>query len=173
MSKFVEFMAYIMVSTIPVLLTHLLKKKHRKSIELMKNKEDNYYYHSIFFNMDNFDCREHVRVKGECSERCSYAQLKTLVNFVASAKISISFCMYMLTIKELNLQLLIAHQRGVKVRLITDKVMAQTRAVQENLQRLSLNGEFNFITINDNNYWDFIDNNLQAFHTKFKILKMT
>lgn len=130
---------FITFCALPLALHYFLKRRYKKLIENLKD-EDNYYHQCIFINMRNFGCKQHLVNKNECSDYCSYSQLKTLINFISSAKLSICLCMYTLTLKQINIELVKAHKRGVNLRIITDQVMLKTDAANFNFSILKEKG---------------------------------
>ncbi|KAG5897143.1 hypothetical protein JTB14_020872 [Gonioctena quinquepunctata] len=138
MNKFLNTLLIITFSSIPILLNVILKKKFKNSLK--PKDEDDFYHQIIFVDMNNFNCRQHLLDRKECGEKCSFAYQKTLQNFISSAKVSICLCVYMLTLKHLNYELIQAHKRGVSVRIITDRVMLQTKPAQINFKKLTENG---------------------------------
>ncbi|CAG9819381.1 unnamed protein product [Phaedon cochleariae] len=135
MIKSIPSIIFLSVS-LPLLLSYIFKKKYKKMINPQVIREEKYYHQVIFVNMENFQCRQHLLDKKECGEKCSYAYQKTLQNFIRSAQISICMSVYMLTLKHLNYELIQAHNRGVIVRVITDRVMLQVDPSQINFSRL-------------------------------------
>lgn len=124
----------------PFVLQYILQKRQQKQLQSLKEINNRSYYECIFIDYKNFGCRPHLINREECKPHCAYSYLKRLLHFLASAKTSISMCMYMLTLKQVTAELVNAHKRGVSVRLITDKGMSKTVAQQSNLAYLRKNG---------------------------------
>nr|CAI5858747.1 unnamed protein product [Callosobruchus analis] len=117
---------------VPLIINLILHKRYQRLRKALKCREK-FYYNVIFMDMRNFDCKQHLIHRKECGNSCSYVQLQKLLHFVASAKISICVCMYMLTLKQFSHELIKAHKRGIKIRIILDLVMSKTEASQFNI----------------------------------------
>lgn len=124
----------------PLVLHYILEKREQKRLQSLKEINNQSYYECIFVDYKNFGCRSHLINKEECGPHCAFSYLERLLHFLASAKTSISMCMYMLTLKQVATELVNAHKRGVTVRLITDKGMSKTVSQQSNLAYLRKNG---------------------------------
>ncbi|KAJ8978224.1 hypothetical protein NQ317_016375 [Molorchus minor] len=135
MNNFIQTMILITLSSVPLMVSYLLKRRHKKSMQQLET-EDEYYHQSLFINMKNFSCKQHLIDRKECGDYCSYTHLETLLKFISSAKISICLCMYTFTLKQINMELIRAHKNGIKIRIITDRVMAQTDISKFNISKL-------------------------------------
>lgn len=120
----------VSLSALPIIITYFIKQRHRKRLktilQFIKKREDAFYYHCIFFSVnENASCKQHVFDGVDCGETCSYSHLQTVLKFIASAQYSISMCMYHMTLRQITDELINARDRGVRVRLITDNVTSQ------------------------------------------------
>lgn len=135
------------ITVLPLLLKYLLNRRYRKLLQLIEAQDEaDCYYQCIFINMDHFSCRPHLLERVVCGPNCSYGHEKRLLSFIVSAQKSICLCMYIMSLKQVNYELIRAHRRGVNVRLITDKGMLRTDVMQNNVRYLQQNGE-NFILL--------------------------
>ncbi|KAJ8957560.1 hypothetical protein NQ318_020600 [Aromia moschata] len=132
MNKLLQPVIFIALSSLPLIINYFLKRRYRKLIEELKIADE--YYHQ------NFNCKQHLIDRTECSENCSYAHQETLVKFISSAKTSINLCMYTFSLKYVNLELMKAHKNGINIRVITDKVMLKTDVVKFNISKLKEKG---------------------------------
>ncbi|XP_050301474.1 mitochondrial cardiolipin hydrolase-like [Anthonomus grandis grandis] len=140
MTKKLAISLLITITTIPLILRYFLKRKYEKLARQLYQKDDTSYYECIFFDYKNFRCKPHLINKEECGDNCSYTRLRRLLHYIGSAKKSISMCMYMLTLQQVCSELVKASERGVTVRLITDKIMVKTSAAGSNIQYLQKHG---------------------------------
>ncbi|XP_072397518.1 mitochondrial cardiolipin hydrolase [Diabrotica undecimpunctata] len=141
MNKFLCLFISVSSITLPILLTYVIKRRYRRKIQLLVEKDNNYYYQLLAIDMKNFNCRQHLyETKVECGEWCSLAYLKTIQKFISSAKSSICLCVLMLTLSSVVKQLVDAQKRGVTVRIIIDKVMLNTKAVKCNFEHMKQQG---------------------------------
>lgn len=119
------------VTVIPYVIGQFLgccHKRRMKRMDLeaaMEKEKDPNYYHCIFINPENFNCRDHIIENESCGETCSAAYLQKILHLLRSAKLSISMCMYHLTLKQVSQELINARRRGVLVRIITDTATFQ------------------------------------------------
>lgn len=151
MNKIILPTIIVTVTGLPFLLKYLLKQKYKKILESLEDQdENNCYYQCIFINMDNFYCRPHVLEKKDCSPSCSHEYEKTILSFIISAQKSICLCMYMMSLKQVNYELIKAHKRGIKVRLITDRVMLRTDVMQIHSKHRQLHGEYIILNFHPN-----------------------
>lgn len=58
-----------------------------------------------------------------------------MVRYLQDAKESLDVCIYLVTVRELSSQIIKAHRRGLKVRVITDEDMAHGSGSQISLFR--------------------------------------
>ncbi|CAH1963003.1 unnamed protein product [Acanthoscelides obtectus] len=123
---------------VPLIINLILHRRYRRLKKALKCQEK-FYYNVIFINMRNVDCKQHLISRKECGNSCSYVQLQKILHFVSSAKVSICVCMYMLTLKQFSQELIKAHKRGVKIRVILDLIMANADAAQYNISKFIQN----------------------------------
>lgn len=109
-------LALISLTFIPVILEYY-SSKCRKEIT-------NYTSCCLFVTPANIECRQHIFKNISCGNRCSNTYILKIVEFIESAKHSISLCMYLLTLRQIGEALCEAHKKGVIVRYITDAEMA-------------------------------------------------
>lgn len=132
----------------PIILRYLVKKRYKQLVIDLKNlPKETTYYECMFFDYKNFQCKPHFVNKQECGNICSYTRLKRLLRYIDTAKKSISICMYVMTLKQINDQLISAAKRGVLVRLIIDRVNSKNPHVKLNLDHLSANGTWQNLAI--------------------------
>ncbi|XP_018576423.1 mitochondrial cardiolipin hydrolase-like [Anoplophora glabripennis] len=131
---------FITFCALPIALHYFINRKYKKLLANLNLKDEDYYHQCLFIDMKNFKCKQHLINKDECCDHCSYNHLKTLINFISSAKLSICLCMYTLTLKQINVELIKAHKRGVNLRIITDQVMLRTETAKFNFAKLKDNG---------------------------------
>ncbi|CAH0548034.1 unnamed protein product [Brassicogethes aeneus] len=115
------------ITILPVIVERILKQNHKKKLIELKSEKNDYYHEIVFINMKNFDCRLHLIKRYECGDFCSAVHYKRFKNFMLSAKKSISICMYMMTFEEIAELLIRAHIRGIKVRVLMDLIMSETK----------------------------------------------
>lgn len=90
----------------------------------------------LFFPDDKMPCR----YGGNCRrQRCEYAHNRTsltrLLGYLNSAKRTLDVCVFTITCNEIADALEAAHQRGVKVRIISDN--EQKRTLGSDVERLA------------------------------------
>lgn len=130
----------ISISSVSILIIYIIKRKYKKTLNQFT--EDGKFYHQLIsVDMKNFNCKPHLFEDNLCNKWCSLSYKKTLQKFISSANLSICLCVYMLTLQSLNYELLMAHKRGVIIRVITDKGMIQTKPVKAHLKKLKENGK--------------------------------
>lgn len=147
MARVVIGALWVVVTTLPFVLRYFLKQKYENLNKKLQNQEDESYYQCIFFGSRNFRCKSHFLEKSDCGEFCSYTQFQRLLHYIASAKKSVSLCMYILTLKEVQTALIQLSRKGVKVRIITDKVMSKTKVAQDLFAGLKKSGKSLLIII--------------------------
>lgn len=109
---------------VPLFLKFLIKLKYKRPKQNLENNINSYFYHVLNRNHRNFNCVNHsLKETIECSDSCAILEINRLVSFISSAKNSISLCMYITTLKSVHEALIKAHERGVRVRMISDKIM--------------------------------------------------
>ncbi|XP_050515894.1 mitochondrial cardiolipin hydrolase-like isoform X1 [Diabrotica virgifera virgifera] len=141
MNKFLCIFISVSSITLPILLTYVVKRRYRRKIQLLLEKDNNCYYQLLAVDMRNFNCRQHLYdTKVECGEQCSLAYYRTIQNFISSAKSSICLCVLMLTLSSVVRQLVDAKKRGMTVRIIIDKVMLDTKVVKSNFTYMAQQG---------------------------------
>ncbi|KAF7283744.1 mitochondrial cardiolipin hydrolase zuc [Rhynchophorus ferrugineus] len=140
MSKVVLGALWVVLTTLPFFLRYVIKQKYEKLRKALQDQEDDSYYQCLFFGPKNFSCKSHFYDKKECGEFCSFTQFERLIHYIVSAKKSVSLCMYILTLKQVQTSLIQLNRKGIKVRIITDKVMHQTKVAQELFAGLKENG---------------------------------
>nr|XP_034180799.1 mitochondrial cardiolipin hydrolase [Osmia lignaria] len=85
----------------------------------------------MFFTKDSSLCRAHATSEEVCPKNnCPVRYFRNLENYINQAKESLDICMYMLTSQFLSTAIVNARKRGVIVRMILDKNMAQNDATQ-------------------------------------------
>lgn len=129
----------ICITIAPLLLQLFMKWMFKKKLQQLQDEDsDSDYYHQCkFITMKQFNCRAHLLKEQECSEYCSSIYEKTILSFISSAKMSICLCMYMVSLKKICFAMIKASKRGVKIRVITDKIMLKTDVMQINFERLA------------------------------------
>ncbi|XP_030751481.1 mitochondrial cardiolipin hydrolase-like isoform X2 [Sitophilus oryzae] len=140
MSKIIFVTFLTIFTSIPLFLRYLCMKKYERLKAKLREQEDESYYECIFFGPTNFSCRPHLIGKQDCGDYCSYTYLQRLIHYLNSAKSSISMCMYTLTLNQIAAILVTASQRGVRVRLITDKTMSKSTVSKDIFGGLKKNG---------------------------------
>ncbi|KAL1516653.1 hypothetical protein ABEB36_000536 [Hypothenemus hampei] len=140
MSNIIAVSLSLTLTVIPIFLRYFVKKHYEKLLKDLDQPDNNCYYECVFIDYKNFYCKPHLINRQECGDHCSYTQLKRLLHYITSAKKSVSMCMYTLTLRQVTEELVKVSQKGVTVRLITDKVMAKTTPVQSNLNHLAKYG---------------------------------
>ncbi|KAF5269997.1 hypothetical protein FQR65_LT05796 [Abscondita terminalis] len=102
-----KIFAYLTISITPLVLIYYVRKKYKKKLATLDN-------------VDNSNV--------PCGNSCSFYDLQFILRYIDNAQHSISLCMYLLTSHEIQNSLIRLHNKGVKVRYITDAVMAQNPA---------------------------------------------
>lgn len=104
------------LTVIPFLIKYFYKQKIKKKS----------YYEAIFPRYEYHKCREHVnkRNKIKCNDlNCPRKFLDKILDFISSAKASVSICCNHITLQEVKEVLVKMHKQGIQVRIITDKEM--------------------------------------------------
>lgn len=125
-----------------IVLKFLFKWRYKNVFKILQKEETNcqYYHQCKFINMKQFNCRAHLIGSSDCCEECSVIYEKEITSFIASAKLSICICMYIISLKDIIFTIIEASKKGVKVRVITDSVMLKTDVMQKNFGRLEKYG---------------------------------
>lgn len=140
------FLPIICITFTTIVLKYLIKLRHKKRHKILEEDLNAQYYHQCnFINMKQFNCRPHLLEVKECGDFCSLVYEKEIRSLIASAKISVCICMYIISLKEVIFALIRASRRGVEVRVITDKVMLKTDVMQRNFAKLKNLGKFHFL----------------------------
>lgn len=109
----------------PLILTYLYSKKYKALLkELQYKVEDKSCVRVLATKLEGEDCYKHIRNRTVCGDRCAYKHILLVVSRIDLARHSVSLCMYIVTCGEIYEALLRAHQRGVRVRVVTDAAMA-------------------------------------------------
>ncbi|KRT78710.1 hypothetical protein AMK59_6403, partial [Oryctes borbonicus] len=97
------------------------------------------WYKFIFITQENFGCLEHLRQEVSCGDKCSHNYLQTIKEHLHSAKVSISLCIYHITLDSIFEELTDAHSRNIIVRIITDREMNyHSASITEKLKKLGI-----------------------------------
>lgn len=133
--KLYLFFSLICAAALPISIRYFHKRKYKRKLRELEEsvKKKDYYYDIINTNYNNFNCREHIYNQTFCSPTCAAAEINRLEKFVSSAKKSISLCMYIQTLKQVQNALVKAHRRGLQVRLISDITMLKERQSKSHL----------------------------------------
>ncbi|KAK5642268.1 hypothetical protein RI129_008435 [Pyrocoelia pectoralis] len=111
-----------------LILRNLRQKRY--SVRLRCKVKDKYKYVPLFFTINNRNCKVHIYKHLPCKVTCSYYGLQHILEFIKRARYTLNLCMCMLTSNEIQDALVDAHNKGVKVRFIADKMMAENRATR-------------------------------------------
>lgn len=111
-----------------LILKNLVRKRH--TVLLRCKVSDKYTYIPLFFTIRNRNCKVHIYKRLPCEVTCSYYGLQHILEFIKRAKYTLNLCMCMLTSNEIQDALVYAHNKGVKIRFIADKMMAENKATR-------------------------------------------
>lgn len=118
---------YVCFTIAPLILAFFLKRRKKELICNSTPDQEEFYYENIFF-LNNKLCRDHVIVSNPCNKNCPQRKLAILVDFIGSAKHSIDICVLTLQLLNIYQELVKAHERGMRVRIILDKEMISAKA---------------------------------------------
>ncbi|KAB0795773.1 hypothetical protein PPYR_09834 [Photinus pyralis] len=117
------------VSSVPAYFV-LRYMRYKANKALKKKVVDNYWYKPVHFSVDNYNCKLHIYKSRPCQQTCAYFDFQRIVEFVKTARYTLCLCICLLTSQEIQDALILIHERGVKVRIIVDKTMAENKAAR-------------------------------------------
>lgn len=109
-------------------LMYLRKKKHEEKLKELEEQSERIWYKFMFVTNENSGCVDHLRLEMPCRDKCSHNYLRKIRRHLRSAKVSISMCVYHVTLDTVFQELSRAHAHRVKVRVIADREMAHHSA---------------------------------------------
>lgn len=101
------------------ILIYLIRKYKKKPL-----KDDSESVNEVMF-FRCYVCNHHLNKHNKCNiSECVYNHILRMKSYITDAKNSLDICLYLITMGDMTTEIVRAHQRGVRVRIITDAAMS-------------------------------------------------
>lgn len=81
---------------------------------------------ACFFRKQSLLCRPDANMKKKCDrEDCMFTVYRSILHKIVSASTSVDICVQQLTLEDVGNELVLCHDNGIKIRVITDRVFAR------------------------------------------------